>query len=124
MSDLRLLNGPEDDHIARGLRKMYSAPTDDAYWNELESKIMHRVSGVELGWWSELDHWTRPALVAAAALLLACSAALVRAHQNDQELAYQELLAPAPTPVETAVRPMLQDTLDGTFRYLFSSSRQ
>ncbi|HVZ78432.1 MAG TPA: hypothetical protein VG818_10660 [Gemmatimonadaceae bacterium] len=120
MSDLRLLNGSGDDDITRGLRAMYAAPSSEAYWNELESRIMHRVAGVELGWWSELDHWTRPALVAAAALVLACGAALMRAHQNEQEVAYQALLAPTPVPVETAVRPMFQDRLDGTFRYIFS----
>jgi hypothetical protein len=120
MSDIRLVGGHEDDEVTRGLRAIYAAPSDPAYWNELETRIMHRVSEVELGWWSELDHWTRPALVAAAALILVCGAALVRAHQSDQELAYQELLTPAPLPLETAARPNLQDRLDGTFRYLFS----
>ena len=120
MSDLRLVNGNQDDDVTRGLRALYAAPADAAYWNELEAKIMHRIAGVELGWWSELDHWTRPALVAAAALLLACSAALVRAHQSEQEQAYQELLAPSPIPLSAAARPMLQDRLDGTVRYLFS----
>jgi hypothetical protein len=121
MSDIRLMGGNDDDEVTRGLRAIYAAPSDLAYWNELEAKVMHRIAGVELGWWSELDHWTRPALVAAAALILVCGAALVRAHQSDQELAYQELLAPTSLPVETVARPMLQDRLDGTFRYLFSS---
>jgi|ERR1043166_1797616 hypothetical protein len=120
MSDLRLVNGNEDDDVARGLRALYAAPSDAAYWNELEAKIMHRIAGAELGWWSELDHWTRPALVAAAALMLACGAALVRTHQSEQELAYQDLFSPASVPLETAVRPLLQDRLDGTFRYIFT----
>ncbi len=120
MSDLRLVHGHEDDEITRGLREMYAAPSSEAYWGELEARIMHRISGVELGWWTELDHWTRPALLAAAALILACSAALFRAHQAEQTTAYEALLAPIPGPLETAVRPMLQDTRDGTARYVLT----
>lgn len=120
MSDLRLVHGHDEDDVTRGLRAIYAAPGDDAYWSELEARIMHRVAGMELGWWTELDHWTRPALLAAAALLLACSAALFRARESEQTTAYEALLAPLPGPIETAVRPMLQDTRDGTVRYILS----
>ncbi len=120
MSNLRLVPGHEDDEITRGLREMYAAPSSESYWSELESRIMHRISGVELGWWTELDHWTRPALLAAAALLLACSAALFRAHEAEQTATYDALLAPVPGPAEAVARPMLQDTRDGTVRYVLS----
>ena len=63
MSDLRLYG---DDEITRGMRGLYAAPAGHAYWNELESRIMARVAEVELGWWTELDRWLKPALVAAA----------------------------------------------------------
>ncbi|HVA58281.1 MAG: hypothetical protein WBQ26_14655 [Gemmatimonadaceae bacterium] len=118
MSDLRLVH--EDDEITRGLREMYAAPSSEAYWSELEARITSRIAGVELGWWTELDHWTRPALLAAAALILACTAAVFRAHQAEQTTAYEALLAPIPGPLETAVRPMLQDTRDGTARYVLT----
>ena len=120
MSDLRLVHGREDDEITRGLREMYAAPSSEAYWSELEARIPSRIAGVELGWWTELDHWTRPALLAAAALILACTAAVFRAHQAEQTTAYEALLAPIPGPLETAVRPMLQDTRDGTARYVLT----
>ncbi|HUX33054.1 MAG TPA: hypothetical protein VMV51_04215 [Gemmatimonadaceae bacterium] len=120
MSDLRLVHGHEEDGITRGLREMYAAPSSEAYWSELETRIMHRISGVELGWWTELDQWTRPALLAAAALLIACSAALFRAHEAEQTTAYEALLAPVPGPVEAVARPMLQDQRDGTVRYVLS----
>ena len=118
MSDLRLVH--QDDEVTRGLRAMFAAPSDEAYWSELESRIMHRISAVELGWWSELDSWTRPALFAAAALILACSAALFRAHEVEQATAYEALLAPVPGPTEAVARPMLQDQRDGTVRYVLS----
>lgn len=120
MSDLRLVHGHEEDDVTRGLRAVYAAPSDEAYWSELEARIMHRISSMELGWWTELDQWTRPALLAAAALILACSAALFRAHEVAQTTAYEALLAPVPGPVEAVARPTLQDQRDGTVRYVLS----
>ena len=120
MSDLRLVHGHEEDEVTRGLRAIYAAPSNEAYWSELETRIMHRISSVELGWWSELDRWTRPALLAAAALILACSAALYRTHEQEQATAYAALLAPVPGPAEAVARPMLQDPRDGTVRYVLS----
>ncbi|HEU4990569.1 MAG: hypothetical protein KGL93_08335 [Gemmatimonadota bacterium] len=120
MSDLRLVRGHEEDEVTRGLRGLYAAPSDEAYWSELEARIMHRIASVELGWWAELDSWTRPALLAAAALILACTAALFRAHEVDRATAYDALLAPVPGPTEAVARPMLQDQRDGTVRYVLS----
>ncbi len=80
MTDIRLLPN-DDDEVVRGLRSLYAAPAGDAYWNELESRIMARVADVELGWWTELDRWARPAIAAAAVLLLAAGVAMFRAHQ-------------------------------------------
>jgi len=53
MSDLRLF--PDDDDVVRGLRAIYAAPAGEAYWNELQARVMARVADVELGWWTELD---------------------------------------------------------------------
>ena len=80
MTDFRLVSH-DDDEVARGLRSLYAAPSGDAYWNELESRIMARVADVELGWWTELDRWIRPAVAAAAVLLLAAGVAMFRARQ-------------------------------------------
>ena len=95
MSDLNLYG---DDEITRGMRGLYAAPAGHAYWNELESRIMGRVAEVELGWWTELDRWLRPALVAAAVLVLAAGLAMFRANQSDTADAYAELFQPTPVP--------------------------
>src|SRR3954447_22721127 len=105
MSDLNL-NG--DDEITRGMRGLYAAPAGHAYWNELESRIMARVAEVELGWWTELDRWLKPALVAAAVLVVTAGVAMFRAHQSDTASAYEELFTPPPVagaPVETGAGP-------------------
>src|SRR5262249_49287537 len=86
MTDFRLISNDEDDgdaSVVRGLRSLYAAPAGDAYWNELEARIMARVADVELGWWTELDRWVRPAIAAAAVLLIAAGAAMFRARQAE-----------------------------------------
>jgi hypothetical protein len=122
MSDVRLFPN-DDDEVVRGLRSLYAAPAGDAYWNELESRIMARVSDVELGWWTELDRWMRPALVAAAVLLLAAGAAMVRAHQAEADIAADNMLSSPPAPIPTAIRPAMQDDREARIRFLFGSGR-
>ncbi len=123
MTDFRLFSG-DDDEVVRGLRSLYAAPAGDAYWNELESRIMARVADVELGWWTELDRWVRPALVAAAALLLAAGVAMFRAHQDESDLAVETMLGSPSVPVSTAIRPALDNDREARIRYLFGCSTQ
>jgi hypothetical protein len=118
MSDITL-HSDDDDDLVRGLRWLYAAPATDAYWNELEARIMSRVADVELGWWIELDKWVRPALAAAAVLVLAAGVAMFRARQETDAITYENLLTPTPAPVATAVRPALQDDREAVMRFLF-----
>jgi hypothetical protein len=123
MTEIRLLPD-DDDEIARGLRSLYAAPAGDAYWNELESRIMARVADVELGWWTELDRWARPAIAAAAVLLFAAGAAMFRAHQSEGDMAVDNMLSSPSVPMSTAIRPALQDDREARIRYLFGCSNQ
>jgi hypothetical protein len=123
MSDIRLFNY-DDDEVARGLRSLYAAPAGDAYWNELESRIMARVADVELGWWTELDRWVRPAMAAAAVLLIAAGIAMFRARQAENEIAADSMLFAPSVPVSSAVRPSLEADRDARIRYLFGCSSQ
>ena len=125
MSDhLKLHTDRDDDELTRGLRRIYAAPAGEGYWRGLEARILSRLTETShsLRWWDELDRWMRPALVAAAVVLLAAGVAMVRAHQVDQDVAYEAMLTPAPSalPLETAVRPVLQERRETTFRYLMT----
>lgn len=115
---------PADPRITRALRDLYAAPADPGYWRDLEARILSRLSEPPhgIGWWDELDHWMRPALVAAAVVLLGVGVALFRQHQVEQQAAYDAMLTPTPAslPVETAVRPVLQEARETTFRYLMT----
>ena len=118
MSDIEF-HSKEDERLAHGLRALYAAPAGDGYWNELEARIMARVADVELEWWSELDRWVRPALAAAAVLILAAGVAMFRAHEVESEIAADNMLSSPTVPVATAVRPALQDDRDAVLRFLF-----
>ena len=123
MSDIRLHSNHDDDEVVRGLRSLYAAPVGDVYWNELQARIMARVADVELGWWTELDRWACPALVAAAVLLLAAGAAMFRARQVENDIAVDSMLSSPAVPVSTAIRPALSDDREARIRFLFGSGR-
>lgn len=122
MSDHLKLHSDGDEEVTRGLREIYAAPAAEKYWKGLEARILSNLASTPtIAWWDELDRWMRPALAAAAVVLLAAGVAMVRAYQVDQESTYEAMLTPTSLPVETAVRPMLQEKRDGTFRYLMTS---
>jgi hypothetical protein len=121
--DLKLHTDRGDDDVTRGLRQLYAAPAGDGYWRSLEARILSRLTETShsITWWDELDRWMRPALVAAAVVLLAAGVALFRDHQVEQDGAYEAMLTPTTLPVETAVRPVLQEHREATFRYLMTN---
>lgn len=113
---LTMHNDAGDEDVTRGLRAIYAAPAGEPYWNELEARIMGRITEVDLGWWAELDRWARPALITAAVLMIAAGVAMFRAHQVETESAYENILTPSPVPVETVIRPTLEGDREASLR--------
>jgi hypothetical protein len=111
-----------DDDVTRVLRDVYSVPADESYWRALEARILSGLTrgAASLRWWDELGRWMRPALVAAAVVLAAAGVAMLRAEQVEREDTLEAMLTPTLLPVETAVRPVLQDEREATFRYLMT----
>ena len=122
MTDLNFPNG--DDELTGAMRGLYAAPAGHAYWNELESRIMARVAEVELGWWTELDRWLKPALVAAAVLVVTAGVAMFHAQRAETESAYDELFAPTPVPGapvdQSAIQRSTPDQRDNALRFIIS----
>jgi len=116
MTRFTVHNDDGDEDVTRAIRALYVAPVGDAYWNDLEARIMGRIVEVDLGWWAELDRWARPALVAAAVLMIAAGVAMFRARQLDTQTAYQSILTPSPVPVETVIRPTLEGDREASLR--------
>jgi hypothetical protein len=113
---LTMHNDAGDEDVTRGLRALYAAPAGEPYWNELEARIMGRITEVDLGWWAELDRWARPALITAAVLMLAAGIAMFRARQVETQTAYESILTPSPVPVETVIRPTLEGDREASLR--------
>jgi hypothetical protein len=62
---------------------------------------MARIAVAESAWWSELGRLARPALAAAAALLIAAALLVFRMRDEKTQIAYEDVLA-APTPISVA----------------------
>jgi hypothetical protein len=116
MNKLSWPNDGGDEEVARTLGAMYAAPVNEQYWNDLEARIVARIAEVDLGWWAELDRWARPALLAAAVLVLAAGVAMFRARQVETQTAYESILTPSPVPVETVIRPTLEGDREASLR--------
>lgn len=84
-----------DAELTKTLRALYAAPTDARYWEALEARIVARVARGDdtHGWWGELADMARPGLVAAAALILAATAAMVHSDQLEARSAYASVIA-------------------------------
>lgn len=82
-----------DEPVVHALRDLLAPPGGEAYWTELEDSIMARLDSVDLGWWGELTHWVRPALVAAAVLIMTATAALVHTSQSESHAMYESVAA-------------------------------
>lgn len=114
---------PLEEPVVQALRDTLAPPGGDSYWTELEGSIMARLDSADFGWWGELAHWGRPALIAAAVLIMTATAAMVRTSQAESHEMYENLVATgaaAPLPDELTVRPLAQGEREATLRFLFA----
>jgi hypothetical protein len=111
-----------DADLTNELRALYAAPVEESYWDSLETRILARIARGDEGsmWWSELAEMVRPGLVAAAALILAASIAMVHSQQIEARSAYASLIAPSPTSVESSSRAPSVGDGDMAIHYLLS----
>ena len=109
-----------DAELTNALRALYAAPTDESYWDALEARILSHVarSPEDMAWWSELVDMARPGLIAAAALILAATLAMVRTEQKEAMNAYASIISPSA--VETSARASSVGDGDVAIHYLLS----
>jgi hypothetical protein len=94
----------EDAIVREKLGELYAAPTDPAYWSELQVRVLSRIADSDPGlWWVFLGRWARAGIVAAALALMAAGVASVARESAENQLAYQRVLDPT-TPVTTMER--------------------
>jgi hypothetical protein len=112
-----------DGDVTRGLRGIYAAPGDGAYWNGLESRIMRYILAADGGpWWTAFGGWTRAGAVAAAIALVAVGLGSQDAHEAERRAAYEAVVdgsAPATTLDRVTRTPGLTET-EAMFRYVIA----
>jgi hypothetical protein len=92
----------EQKIIQEKLAQIYAAPSDPAYWSDLQVRILSRVADSDPGmWWVFLGRWSRAGVVAAALALMAAGVASVMTQQRE-ELFAEENVLDAGMPVVTA----------------------
>jgi hypothetical protein len=113
---------PSDDELTESLRAHYAAPGDSGYWSALEARILAHVarSAQVEGWWSALADMARPALAAAAILMLVAGAAVVHTQRLDARNAYASVISASPPSVETAARSSTAADGDAAIDYMLS----
>jgi hypothetical protein len=113
---------PSDYDLTEALREHYAAPSDPRYWSALEARILARVArgGHAEGWWSALAEMARPALAAAAILVLVAGAAVVHTRRIDAREASASVISAAPPSIETAARASSVAVGDATIDYMLS----
>jgi hypothetical protein len=116
---------PGDEEVTRVLRDVYAAPSANAsYWDTLESRIMARIAnaGESLEWWGVFDGWVRVGLAAALLAGVLAGAALMRARETQDRLAYEAVMESAsviPVAGPTMARGVSgRNTRDATLRSL------
>lgn len=111
-----------DAELTKALRALYAAPTEAGYWDALEARVLAHVARGDdaLGWWSALADMARPGLVAAAALILAASVAMVRSQQLEARNAYASVISPASDALEPALRASSVGDGDIAIHFLLS----
>ena len=113
---------PSEYEVTESLRAHYAAPSDPGYWSALEARILaHVARGAHAErWWSALAEMARPALAAAAILVLVAGAAVVHTRQLDARNAYASVISAAPPSVESSARLSSTPDGDATINYILS----
>jgi len=86
---------PGDARVTRVLRDLYTSPAPNAsYWDELESRIMTRIAtaGESVEWWGVFRGWVHVGLAAAVLVGVIAGAALLRARESEERLAYEAVI--------------------------------
>jgi anti-sigma-K factor RskA len=116
-----------DENVTRVLRDVYASPAANAsYWETLESRIMARIAAAgesPTEWWGVFHGWGRIGIAAALLAGVLAGAALTRARESEERLAYEAVMESAsviPVAGPTVARGPGRGARDATLRSLIS----
>ena len=119
-TDERDAGGAGDELVLPPLRERYRAPSDPAYWEALERRIMARVRSEPLEWWHAFGDWAGAGLAAAGlAALLAGLAWREQARGAEARMAWESVIDTSPA-ATVAGAPRPATDREATIRYLIS----
>lgn len=114
MSDMN--QGPrlvqDDDELTRELRAIVAPPSDNAYWDSLEQRIMARVERGrhDGGWWVLSERAYQIGLMAAGLTLIVAASVFLRQQALERRMAYENVIeAPTASPQTFARRGLVPD---------------
>lgn len=96
--------GPQlvrDDELTRELRALVAPPSDAAYWDGFEQRILARIERgrSEGAWWVLSERAYQVGLMAAGMVLIVAASVFLRERALDRRMAYESLIA-APAEVQ------------------------
>lgn len=100
------LDGALPEPVLRAVRTMHAPPTDERYWDTLETRVMARIAAArdDGAWWATFERWRAAGLIAAAAALLFAGATLAHQYATETRATYQAVLAsPTAAPVQLVI---------------------
>lgn len=114
-------NGRDDD-LTRALRSVYTAPADEAYWDDLARRILARIASAEGdAWWGFVAGWAGVGIIAAAVALMIAGLTLSRSRATEAQIAYQTIIeTPRSAPLQIATDADRRTERDVTLRYVIS----
>ena len=86
-----------DPDVTRLLRAAYEQPADPTYWEELEQRILARVTAAPSAeWWEAFAGWTRAGLLAAGIAAAVATAAMFQTRAAEVRVAYEAVVETPP----------------------------
>jgi hypothetical protein len=132
-NDLRLTD-EADERLVPLMRELYAPPSDPAYFDGLESRVLSLIASQRLGivrlqssLWSVLEKWAAPGMAAAALLFAAAGLYLTRETEAEVQTTYEEVTGPSETELLPGAVYVVTAPRDGssqreaTFRYVLSN---
>ena len=131
-NNLRLTD-EADEQLVPLMRELYAPPTDPAYFDGLESRVLSLIAAQRLGivrlqssLWSVLEKWAAPGMAAATLLFAAAGLYLTRETDAEVQTTYEEVTGPPDTEILPGAVYVVTAPRDGasqreaTFRYVLS----